>query len=53
MSKRVLSCSTRLDRPIEVTRVLETFPEVLGVLRELRRRGVRMAVVSDGVAEPA
>jgi putative hydrolase of the HAD superfamily len=36
-----------LDRPIEVTKVLETFPEVLGVLRELRRRGVRMAVVSD------
>jgi HAD superfamily hydrolase (TIGR01509 family) len=27
--------------------ILETFPEVLPTLRELRRRGVRMAVVSD------
>ena len=36
-----------LDRPIEATRMLETFPEVPGVLHELRRRGVRMAVVSD------
>ena len=27
--------------------ILETFPDVPGTLRELRRRGVRMAVVSD------
>lgn len=36
-----------LVRPVEPSVVLETFPEVLGTLRELRERGVRMAVVSD------
>lgn len=36
-----------LRRPIAPSEVLETFPEVAGTLAELRRRGVRMAVVSD------
>lgn len=36
-----------LVRPVPPDQVLETFPEVPGVLAELRRRGVRMAVVSD------
>ncbi len=35
-----------LDRPLDVP-VLETFPEVPEVLAELRRRGIRMAVVTD------
>ncbi len=36
-----------LRRPVEPSALLETFPEVTGTLAELRRRGVRMAVVSD------
>jgi HAD superfamily hydrolase (TIGR01509 family) len=40
-----------LTRPVEPSVVLETFPDVLGTLRELRDRGVRMAVVSDAWAE--
>jgi HAD superfamily hydrolase (TIGR01509 family) len=36
-----------LVRPVSPSAVLETFPEVPGTLEELRRRGVRMAVVSD------
>ena len=36
-----------LTRPVEPTAILETFPDVLPTLHELRRRGVRMAVVSD------
>lgn len=36
-----------LKRPVDPRVVLETFAEVPGALRELRRRGARMAVVSD------
>jgi putative hydrolase of the HAD superfamily len=36
-----------LLRPLPATEWLETFPDVPGTLRELRSRGVRMAVVSD------
>jgi putative hydrolase of the HAD superfamily len=36
-----------LTRPVDPRTILETFPEVLPTLRELRRRGVRMAIVSD------
>ncbi len=36
-----------LRRPVPPAAVLETFPDVPGTLHELRRRGVRMAVVSD------
>jgi putative hydrolase of the HAD superfamily len=36
-----------LRRPVEPASILETFPEVPQTLRELRHRGVRMAVVSD------
>jgi HAD superfamily hydrolase (TIGR01509 family) len=36
-----------LTRPVDPRTILEIFPEVLPTLRELRRRGVRMAVVSD------
>lgn len=36
-----------LLRPIPAASWLETFPDVPGTLRELRSRGVRMAVVSD------
>ena len=36
-----------LVRPVPPTTVLETFPEVVGTLRELRGRGIRLAVVSD------
>ncbi len=36
-----------LLRPVPAAAWLETFPDVPGTLRELRSRGVRMAVVSD------
>jgi putative hydrolase of the HAD superfamily len=36
-----------LRRPVPPAAILQRFPEVLETLRELRRRGVRMAVVSD------
>lgn len=36
-----------LRRPVEPSAIVETFPEVPQTLRELRRRGVPMAVVSD------
>ncbi len=36
-----------LLRPVPAAAWLETFPDVRGTLRELRSRGVRMAVVSD------
>lgn len=36
-----------LTRPVEPAAILEAFPDVLPTLRELRRRGIRMAVVSD------
>ncbi len=36
-----------LNRPVDPATLLETFPEVLVVLGELRARDVRMAVVSD------
>jgi putative hydrolase of the HAD superfamily len=36
-----------LTRPVDPRTIVESFPEVLPTLRELRRRGVRMAVVSD------
>lgn len=36
-----------LRQPVPPTMIVQTFPEVPGTLRELRRRGVRMAVVSD------
>lgn len=39
-----------LRRPVPAATILRTFPEVPGTLRELRRRGVRMAVVSDAWA---
>jgi len=40
-----------LTRPVDPRRILETFPEVLPTLEQLRRRGVRMAVVSDAWPE--
>jgi FMN phosphatase YigB (HAD superfamily) len=40
-----------LTRPVDPRSILEIFPEVLPTLRELRRRGVRMAVVSDAWPE--
>jgi HAD superfamily hydrolase (TIGR01509 family) len=40
-----------LTRPVDPRTILETFPEVLPTLRELQRRGVRMAVVSDAWPE--
>jgi putative hydrolase of the HAD superfamily len=40
-----------LTRPVDPRMILETFPEVLPTLRELQRRGVRMAVVSDAWPE--
>jgi FMN phosphatase YigB (HAD superfamily) len=36
-----------LVRPVPTATVLETFPDVVPALTELKRRGVRMAVVSD------
>lgn len=36
-----------LTQPVDPRTIVEAFPEVLPTLRELRRRGVRMAVVSD------
>ncbi|MFB8271221.1 HAD family hydrolase [Streptomyces sp. NPDC055955] len=36
-----------LRREVPPATVLETYPEVMGTLEELSRRGVRMAVVSD------
>ncbi|MGW6145045.1 HAD family hydrolase [Streptomyces sp. NPDC055144] len=36
-----------LRREVPPATVLETYPEVVGTLEELSRRGVRMAVVSD------
>ncbi|MCX5083818.1 HAD-IA family hydrolase [Streptomyces sp. NBC_00401] len=36
-----------LRREVPPATVLETYPEVMGTLKELSRRGVRMAVVSD------
>lgn len=36
-----------LRREVPPAAILETFPEVVGTLEELSRRGVRMAVVSD------
>jgi FMN phosphatase YigB (HAD superfamily) len=36
-----------LTRPVDPRTIVEIFPEVLSTLRELQRRGVRMAVVSD------
>ncbi len=36
-----------LRREVPPTTILETYPEVVGALEELSRRGVRMAVVSD------
>ena len=40
-----------LTRPADPRKILEVFPEVPPTLRELRRRGVRMAVVSDAWPE--
>lgn len=40
-----------LVRPLPPAAFLETFPDVPDTLRELRRRGVRMAVVSDAWPE--
>ncbi|MEN3305280.1 MAG: hypothetical protein V7603_1482 [Micromonosporaceae bacterium] len=40
-----------LTRPVDPRAIVETFPDVLPTLRELRRRGVRMAVVSDAWPE--
>ena len=40
-----------LTRPVDPRVILETFPEVLPTLRELRRRGVRMGIVSDAWPE--
>jgi putative hydrolase of the HAD superfamily len=40
-----------LTRPVDPRAILETFPEVLPTLRELQRRDVRMAVVSDAWPE--
>lgn len=36
-----------LDAPLDPTRVVEVYPEVIGVLDELQAGGVRLAVVSD------
>lgn len=44
------SLLAELQRPLEPATFLETFPEVPATLRELRRRRVRMAVVSDAGA---
>lgn len=40
-----------LVRPVDPATLLETFPDVQSTLRELRRRGIRMAVVSDAWPE--
>ncbi|MBC9718229.1 HAD-IA family hydrolase [Streptomyces sp. TRM66268-LWL] len=40
-----------LVREVDPCTVLELYPDVLGTLDELRRRGVRMAVVSDAWPE--
>lgn len=40
-----------LTRPVDPSTILETFPEVMPTLRELQRRDVRMAVVSDAWPE--
>ncbi|MER7172690.1 HAD family hydrolase [Streptomyces mesophilus] len=40
-----------LSREVDPATVLEVFPDVLGTLDELGRRGVRMAVVSDAWPE--
>jgi putative hydrolase of the HAD superfamily len=40
-----------LTRPVEPSVVVETFPDVPDTLAQLRRRGVRMAVVSDAWPE--
>jgi HAD superfamily hydrolase (TIGR01509 family) len=40
-----------LGRDVPVTTLLEIYPDVMETLRELRRRGVRMAVVSDAWPE--
>lgn len=40
-----------LVRPVDPATLLETFPEVPNTLGELRRRGIRMAVVSDAWPE--
>jgi HAD superfamily hydrolase (TIGR01509 family) len=45
------SLLAELTRPVDPCTILETFPEVLPTLRELQRRGVRMAVVSDAWPE--
>lgn len=39
-----------LDRPLDAAEIVEPFSEVVEVLDELQRRGVRMAVVSDNWA---
>jgi putative hydrolase of the HAD superfamily len=44
------SLLSELDQPLDAAEVVELFPEVIEVLDELRRRGVRMAVVSDNWA---
>lgn len=36
-----------LDAPLDPADVVEPFPEVIGVLDELRAQGIRLAVVSD------
>jgi len=38
---------SNLRRPVPPAAILQVFPDVRGTLRELQRRGVRMAVVSD------
>lgn len=43
------SLLAELDRPLDAPH-LELFPEVIGVLDEIRRRGLPMAVVSDNWA---
>ncbi len=45
------SLLAELTRPVDPCTILETFPDVLPTLRELQRRGVRMAVVSDAWPE--
>jgi HAD superfamily hydrolase (TIGR01509 family) len=45
------SLLAKLNRPLDVPH-LELFPEVIGVLEEIRRRGLPIAVVSDNWASP-
>jgi FMN phosphatase YigB (HAD superfamily) len=40
-----------LGGPVDPATLVETFPDVTGTLHELRRRGIRMAVVSDAWPE--